>query len=79
MKLKRLNGFSRNGFMKFIVLSLTLTLLLVVSGANSAEPAVVWDRDMVISIIETSDNGYIVAGQTSSFGSGGGDAWIFKL
>ncbi len=85
MKLKRLNGFSRNGFMKFIVISLTLTLLLVVSGANSAEPVVVWERtyggnanDWANSIIETSD-GYVVAGHTESKGAGGADAWIIKL
>ena len=30
-------------------------------------------------IQQTSDNGYFVTGQTSSFGSGNGDAWVLKL
>jgi len=31
------------------------------------------------SVYPTVDGGFIVAGETSSFGSGGVDAWIFKL
>jgi len=35
--------------------------------------------DWGILIQQTSDGGYIVAGETNSFGSGWGDAWILKL
>jgi hypothetical protein len=47
---------------------------------------VVWQKtyggsatDLAYSIQQTSDGGYIVAGQTSSFGAGGYDPWVLKL
>jgi len=35
--------------------------------------------DKAISIIQTQDGGYAVAGWTSSYGSGGVDVWVLKL
>jgi uncharacterized delta-60 repeat protein len=35
--------------------------------------------DYAISIAKTSDNGFIVAGWTDSFGAGGNDAWLLRL
>jgi hypothetical protein len=35
--------------------------------------------DMPYSVRQTSDGGYIVAGETRSFGSGGKDIWVLKL
>jgi uncharacterized delta-60 repeat protein len=37
------------------------------------------DSDYARSIQQTSDGGYIVAGQTYSSGAGGGDFWVLKL
>lgn len=36
-------------------------------------------KDTANSIVQTSDGGYILAGETSSFGAGGDDVWIVKL
>jgi uncharacterized delta-60 repeat protein len=35
--------------------------------------------EMASSIQQTSDGGYIVAGETNSFGAGGSDFWVLKL
>jgi len=52
----------------------------------SAEGAIVWQKayggtggDGASSIRQTRDGGYIVAGQTGSFGAGGNDFWVLKL
>ncbi len=37
------------------------------------------ENDVARSIQQTTDNGYIIAGSTSSFGSGQSDYWILKL
>jgi len=36
------------------------------------------DVDVATSVVETSDGGYALAGQTSSFGDGGFDFWLVK-
>jgi hypothetical protein len=35
--------------------------------------------DIAPSVRQTSDGGYVVAGETSSFGAGGADIWVLKL
>lgn len=37
------------------------------------------DNDSMMSIQQTSDSGYIMAGRTDSFGVGGADLWVLKL
>jgi hypothetical protein len=37
------------------------------------------DDDWVNSLIQTDDDGYLVAGKTFSFGAGEGECWIIKL
>jgi len=37
------------------------------------------DRDRAFSMIQTSDSGYLLAGETMSFGAGGLDSWLVKV
>jgi hypothetical protein len=37
------------------------------------------DEDVAMSIIQSSDGGYVVAGYTSSFGAGGYDIYVVKM
>jgi uncharacterized delta-60 repeat protein len=37
------------------------------------------DEDEAVSVQETTDGGYVVAGETKSFGAGDWDIWILKL
>ncbi len=48
-------------------------------------PSTAWSRtyggivpDYALSVIQTSDGGYVLAGYTSSFGAGKDDAWLVK-
>lgn len=38
-----------------------------------------WDAEQAGCIIQTSDSGFLVVGSTGSFGTGGGDVYLFKL
>jgi len=52
----------------------------------SSDGSVEWNKtyggieyDYAYSIQQTNDGGYVVAGETESFGAGGSDIWILKL
>ena len=58
-----------------------LWLLQIDDQGNEA-----WDRtyggtedDAGMSVVQTRDDGYIVAGRTASFGKGGDDVWLLKM
>ncbi|NIA12214.1 MAG: hypothetical protein GWP10_21475 [Nitrospiraceae bacterium] len=62
-----------------------IILLLALTNAVYAAPDEEWSTtfgetgwDMAHSVQQTSDGGYILAGQTSSYGSGGWDFWLVK-
>jgi len=56
------------------------------SEAPTVTPTVNWaktfgggNRDVAHSIVQTSDGGFIIAGETDSFGAGNADVWILKI
>jgi uncharacterized repeat protein (TIGR02543 family) len=68
--------------MKRIIL-VTMVFLFFISSVNlSAQWVKIYegsDNEVAYSIQQTSDSGYIVAGETMSFGVGGYDVWVLKL
>jgi len=53
---------------------------------TNSEGQLVWsrmlggpNRDRLSSVAPTTDGGYILAGETTSFGAGGLDAWLIKV
>jgi len=76
---------------KFFSIAIAMTLVLSVGLAALAPGEVLanppyWAKtyggdsdDFAYSIQETSDGGYIFAGEAGSFGAGGYDVWVLKL
>jgi hypothetical protein len=66
-----------------LVIIITCIYLLFNSSAQASIPT--WDKpfggtenDTAISVRQTSDGGFIIAGSTFSYGPGGSDAWLIK-
>jgi len=70
------NGYAVNGLITgdFWVFKIDATGDIVWQHAYGGSGA-----DYAISMAKTSDDGFIVAGWTNSFGAGGNDAWLLRL
>ncbi|HID43407.1 MAG TPA: hypothetical protein EYP30_06500, partial [Archaeoglobaceae archaeon] len=67
-----------------IISALIISLLILTTSYASIAPEEEWNRtyggesfDYAYSVLQTSD-GYIIAGVTTSYGSGKEDAWVIK-
>jgi len=68
--------------MKKIILIVMVFLIFTSFSSLNAQWAGTYggsNNDRAYSIQQTSDGGYIVAGETWSFGAGGSDIWVLKL
>ena len=77
-------------YKRIIFISLLLSLIglmcLFVFAEKEALPIITWDKtyggnnnDMALSLIQTTDGGYAVAGATFSKGAGDADFWLIKM
>ena len=71
---------------KKIILLMVMIFTTILLSANQTPPEIEWDKtfggsgdDVANSIIQTTDGGYAVAGDTYSKGAGDADFWVVKL
>ena len=69
-----------------VLLAALIFFATIPTLVQAAAPAEQWNKtfggtldDSANSVQNTSDGGYIIAGTTSSYGTGGSDAWLIKV
>ena len=77
---------SINKIFFFLIMSIFFSVFTIHCFCSIEPGDIIWEqrfggngRDIVKSIIQTSDSGFAILANTSSYGAGSWDAWLIKL